>query len=70
MKPIDRKPSVETVPEDEGGYNTTPDLHTCATLNEGDRNFVTFVDFASAKMPGPGMSFHISITLLHDYILM
>ena len=26
--------------------------------------------YASAKMPGPGMSFHISITLLHDYILM
>ena len=36
---------MKTVPEDEGGYNTTPDLHTCATLNEGDRTFVTFVDF-------------------------
>ena len=24
----------------------------------------------SAKMPRPGMSFHISITLLHDCILM
>ena len=47
VKPIDRRPSVETVPEDEGGYNTTPDLHTRATVNEGDRTFVTFVDFGS-----------------------
>ena len=46
-QPIDRRPSVETVTEDEGGYNTTPDLHTCATLNEGDRTFVTFVDLGS-----------------------
>ena len=38
---------METVPEDEGGYNTTPDLHTRATLSEGDRNFITFVDFES-----------------------
>ena len=47
MKPIDRRPSVETVPEEEGVYNPTPDLHTCATLNEGDRTFVTFIDYGS-----------------------
>ena len=47
MKPIDRRPLVETVPEEEGGYNTIPDLHTCATLNEGDRTFITFIDFGS-----------------------
>ena len=38
---------METIPEDEGGYNTTPDPHTHATLNEGDRTFITFVDFGS-----------------------
>ena len=47
MKPIDKRPSVETVPEEEEGYNTTPDLHTHATLNEGDRTFVIFIDFGS-----------------------
>ena len=52
VKPIDRRPSVETVPEDEGGYNTTPGLHTRATLNEGDRTFVTFVDFGSEAIIG------------------
>ena len=47
MKPTDRRLSIETVPDNEGGYNMTPGLHTHVTLNGRDGTFVTFVDFGS-----------------------
>ena len=35
-----------------------------------ERSLCNHCTVASAKTPGPGMSFHISISLLHDCILM
>ena len=50
-------------------YNALPSLQFVCLANSA--TWIPYIGIGIiSKMPGSGMSFHISITLLHDYILM
>ena len=44
MRPTDKKPSVETIPDEGEHLRETHKLHTHTLPEEGDRTFVIFVD--------------------------
>ena len=44
MRPTDKKPSVETIPDEGEHLRETPKLHAHTLPEEGDQTFVIFVD--------------------------